>query len=322
MYYGLAPSTRSKNVSTVKQYKQFCQEKQYLPAFPITQRVLAHFIAHEAPKRQATYMNQLIASLKSHQIDCGYDNAIFENDGQIKRILRGVKRVNGLKPKNERLPITRDIVIKLVAQCGTSFNDITMRTAICIAFAGFLRIGEFTYSSWNSSSHELYISRSGVSFDKGSVTLTLPRSKSDPFGKSVPISMPATNDSICPREALKLLLVHFPASANVPLFCQNHQQGYKSGMYFTRDWFLNSLRNLLIKANINPVGYNGHSFRRGAAHSAAAAGMSDEEIKTLGRWKSDSYKLYTGHDDVRRLKLASTVNHNLSSTSTAAPRSK
>ena len=93
-------------------------------------------------------------------------------------------------------------------------------------------------------------------------------------------------------------------------------------MYFTRDWFLNSLRNLLIKANINPVGYNGHSFRRGAAHSAAAAGMSDEEIKTLGRWKSDSYKLYTGHDDVRRLKLASTVNHNLSSTSTAAPRSK
>ena len=134
--------------------------------------------------------------------------------------------------------------------------------------------------------------------------------------------MPANGDSICPWEALKLLLVRFPAPKHAPLFCQNHQHGYLSGMYFTRDWFLDSLRGLLIKAGINPVGYNGHSFRRGAAHSAAAAGMSDEEIETLGRWKSDSYKLYTGRDDVRRLKLASTVTRKLRSSSTAAPRSK
>ena len=131
----------------MKLYKQFCEEKQYLPTLPVTQTALAHFIAHLAPNRQATYMTQLIASLKSHLIDCGYDNSIFENDSQIKRILRGVKKVNGLKPKNERLPITRDIVIKLMAQCDTSFNDITMRTAICVAFAGFLRTDEFMYSN-------------------------------------------------------------------------------------------------------------------------------------------------------------------------------
>lgn len=264
----------------------------------------------------------MIASLKSHQIDYGYDNANFENDIQIKRMLRGVKRVNGLKPKNERLPITRDIVVKLVNQCGTSFNGITMRTAICVAFAGFLRTGEFTYSSWNSSSHDLLISRGGIQFNKGSVTLTLPRSKSDPFGTTVPISMPETRDSICSREALKVLFVRFPAPLDAPLFCQNNPLGYKSRMCFTRDWFLNSLRDLLIKAGINPVGYNGHSFRTGAAHSAAAAGMTDEEIKTLGRWKSDSYRLYMGHNDVRRLKLASKVTYNLRSTATAAPRSK
>jgi hypothetical protein len=66
-----------------------------------------------------------------------------------------------------------------------------------------------------------------------------------------------------------------------------------------------------MKAGISPTGYSGHSFHRGAVHSAAAAGMSSEDIKTLGRWESDSYKLYTRHDDVRCLNLASKVSHKL-----------
>jgi hypothetical protein len=69
LYYGLAASTRAKNLSAVKQYQQFCKEKPYSPVFPISQLALAHFIAHEALKRQASYVTQIIASLKSHQID-------------------------------------------------------------------------------------------------------------------------------------------------------------------------------------------------------------------------------------------------------------
>ncbi|KAI0820425.1 hypothetical protein BC628DRAFT_1276145, partial [Trametes gibbosa] len=38
--------------------------------------------------------------------------------------------------------------------------------------------------------------------------------------------------------------------------------------------------------------YSGHSFRRGAATSAAAVGYADHEIQLLGRWRSDAYKLY------------------------------
>jgi len=300
----------------VRQYEAFCKLHRY-SAFPITQHPLTHFIADEAPKHMAGYMTQLVASLKSHQIDCGHGNEIFQNNEQIKRILRGVKIVSGLKPKIIRLPITKDIVIKLVAQCNSSFNGSTMRAAICTAFAGFLRTGEFTYNLWNSSSHQTQVSRGALKFNKDSVTLTLPKSKTDPFGKGVPISMPATGDSTCPRGALKMLLAKYPAPANAPLFTCNNQFGYRCGMFFTRTWFLNQLRDLLINAGMNPLGYNGHSFRKGAAHSAAAAGMSSEDIKVLGRWKSDAYKLYTGHDDVRRLHLAMQVNTKLQPT---APR--
>ena len=182
--------------------------------------------ANEALKHMVGYMTQLVASLKSHQIDCGHGNEIFQNNEQIKRILRGVKIVSGLKPKIIRLPITKDIVIKLVAQCNSSFNGSTMRAAICTAFAGFLRTGEFTYNLWNSSSHQTQVSRGALKFNKDSVTLTLLKSKTDPFGTGILIPMPATGDSTCPCGALKTLLAKYPAPANAPLFTCNNQFGY------------------------------------------------------------------------------------------------
>ena len=38
--------------------------------------------------------------------------------------------------------------------------------------------------------------------------------------------------------------------------------------------------------------YSGHSFRIGAATTAASVGVEDSLIKTLGRWESSAYLLY------------------------------
>ena len=55
---------------------------------------------------------------------------------------------------------------------------------------------------------------------------------------------------------------------------------------------MQELREALSRAGFDPSLYSGHSFRFGAATTAAAAGIEDALIKTLGRWRSSAYSVY------------------------------
>ena len=52
------------------------------------------------------------------------------------------------------------------------------------------------------------------------------------------------------------------------------------------------LRYLLQQGGINQADYASHSFRVGAATTAAAMGIPAWLIKTLGRWRSNAYMDY------------------------------
>src|SRR4030095_13818511 len=61
---------------------------------------------------------------------------------------------------------------------------------------------------------------------------------------------------------------------------------------FSRGYLIRSIRSALLNAGINPTGFSGHSLHRGAAVSAVAAGIPCDDIKAMGRWKSDAVDLY------------------------------
>ncbi len=97
--------------------------------------------------------------------------------------------------------------------------------------------------------------------------------------------MGVTNSAICPVVAvLRYMVVKGPAEG--PLFC------WENGQYLTRERIVRELRNALRAVGVQAEDYAGHSFRIGAATTAAQRGIQDSLIKTLGRWESFAYILY------------------------------
>ena len=79
--------------------------------------------------------------------------------------------------------------------------------------------------------------------------------------------------------------LHLRRNKPGPLFLR------ENGLPLTRDVFITWLRNNFARLGLKG-NYSGHSFRIGAATTAAAAGIPDHLIKTLGRWLSNAYQIY------------------------------
>ena len=67
---------------------------------------------------------------------------------------------------------------------------------------------------------------------------------------------------------------------------------FRDGSYLSRRSLASNLHALIDMCGLHSKDYNTHSFRIGAATTAAAAGIPSWLIKLLGRWRSDSYESY------------------------------
>ena len=152
-----------------------------------------------------------------------------------------------------------------------------------LAFFGFLRVSEFTCSG--PFDPRLHLSLSDVWFDpSGSIRLLIKSSKTDPCRRGVILSIGPSGNSLCPVSALRHYL-QLRGFVPGPLFVSSH--GCPLSPFLVNSWLRSILATVGIAGN-----YSSHSFRNGAATSAAAAGVPDHLIKTLGRWSSNAYQPY------------------------------
>jgi len=257
-------------------------------------------------------MKLYLAGLKSYQLDLGIECTAFK-DPRLECPIQGIKRDHNQPERRIRTPLTHPHLLAIVTLLPvSSYDNIVLRAAFTLAFAGFLRVGEFTYKE---ADRELGTSYSKWFLTKQSITvaergtfmqLTLPASKTDPFRKGITLTIAASSDTGCPVHAMTRLQGvdhHRPQSA--PLFCIGRDQQQA----FTREHVVRNLQRLATSAGLEQGTWNGHSFRRGAATWAVEMGISDNEIQILGRWRSDAYRAYIEYSAEEQISLSKRFQH-------------
>ena len=117
------------------------------------------------------------------------------------------------------------------------------------------------------------------------VTLHLRQSKTDVFGVGVTIYLACVAGLVCPVKALLPYLVLRGLSPGL-LFL------FRDVSTLSRERLVSAVSSALSSQGLDVSRFNGHSFRVGAATTAAACGMKDSLIQALGRWRSQAFTAY------------------------------
>ena len=191
-----------------------------------------------------------------------------------------------------RLPITPFILRKVRAVWSEEAKNpdyIMLWAASTLCFFGFFRAGEITTPSDSSYDPGNHLSLDDIAVDipeaPSMLQVHLKVSKTDPFRKGIDVYIGRTRDDLCPVAAMMAYLAVRGKKIG-PLF------SFKDGRVLSRPRFVDCIRAALSKAGFDPQKYAGHSFRSGAATTAAQCGLNDATIKLLGRWQSCAYLLY------------------------------
>ena len=138
--------------------------------------------------------------------------------------------------------------------------------AVCTCFFGFLRSGEVvvpTDGGYDPSIHLLFGDiRLDNARDPQFLEVMIKASKTDPFRQGVKVYLGRTDADICPVAAVLGYMAQRGTDSG-PFF------RYTTDRVLTRERFVRDVRSALQAAGIQPQGYSGHSFRIGAATTAA-----------------------------------------------------
>ena len=137
--------------------------------------------------------------------------------------------------------------------------------------------------------HQFHLTHTHIQFNSNhSVALTLPSSKTESYHReaTIPLASSPNLSPLCPVTALHSLYSLYPHPPTHPLFSCPY------GQSFNEQFLIAKIRELLLHAGIPSLGFSGHSIRKGAAVTAALNGVSRDDIKLLGHWKSDAVDNY------------------------------
>lgn len=283
LWCGLKPDTRRSYSAAVRSYESFCRLQQLTP-WPASRLSLGTWVVQRAFGGNLEGQGQVagdtiqkyLAALRSVHVDRGEPVEVFD-DHHVRRLVQGARNLFPARAREQRLPITKDVLYRILqpAACQSEHpvDTANLNAAFSMAFAGFLRMGEFTYTPEQLRDERRLATekptRRCVTLSRSldHYRLLLPRSKTDTSNAGVQVVIASARDGCCPTEHLLNLYRQDPQPANAPLFRLHDKP-------FSRQNVVQLLRNWLRRCNIaTPEKYKGHSFRRGAAETAHDNGL-------------------------------------------------
>ena len=291
---GLAPSTRRTYGLAQRRYLSFCSHHHFTP-IPSSEQLLCQFAAHLAVSGlQASTIKCYLSAIRQLHIAQGLGDPGIGSMAKLEQVVRGIKsnQAKHGKQKSPRLPITPEILLRIkgVWERESPARDKAMLwAAASLCFFGFLRSGEVCIPAEKAFDEGAHLSMKDVQVDNlanpQTMQVKIKASKTDPFRQGVLVYVGRTNKPLCPVSALLAYMV-MRGKGPGPLFI------FQDGKPLSRPRFVTEIKRALSAAGIDPKPYSGHSFRIGAAMTAANQGVEDSTIKMLGRWKSSAYQRY------------------------------
>ena len=289
-----ANSTHSTYITAMNAFGDFCSDYQYDSRVPPNVERIAQFIAYLSWRGYAASTIQTyISGLSFYLQVAGLEDVT--KSFIVSCLLEGCKRRN--VRRDTRCPITLSLLGQILRAlsyvCKSDYEVLMYSAAFLVAFHGFLRVGEFTVSSRKHDGQQLGVSDVRVTGEAPNrkVVLRLRSSKTDQRGRGCLIYIPEVHSEFCPVKAVVAYMSCRPSVGHA--FFQTF-----GALPLTRYEFGKMIKRCMKFWSLPTECFSSHSFRIGAATFAAMSGCSDEQIQSMGRWSSNTFRRYIRIDMV------------------------
>lgn len=307
-----------------KVMKRLTDHARQLRLDPCSTEALDHYVAWRVKcgRASSTILKEISALRQLGQVQ-------MHSDLEMRRLIQSVRRLADC-PSESVDPITLSEMRLLRDQTigprwrndgsETSHRQLRNWTFFLLAFVGMFRSKELLELRWDDIVLTWHLGGESLdlAFDARPppraqlvhATLYVLQSKMDVDAKGEPVRIRADVDyglRFCPVHLLlELRTLARPGQEHV--FAETRRNYAPKGLGY--DCFLNAFKDNLRDAGVPPSRLQRlalHSFRRGGATAAAAAGASIRQIKAHGRWRSDVAYIYALVSDAETTTLTGTL---------------
>ena len=286
-----APSTHRAYEQGVRAFEQFCVALSLPCKWPVPKEHIPHFVAFLSleGKALATVKNYLAALAAKHKINEWPDPT---DTWIVKKLLKGF----GRRPASQdaRKPITfdrlKEIMAVLTHVCFDTYETTLFRAVYSAAFFGMFRVSELLGQIPAVKGGRPPMQFRDMKLNAPNIELKLRASKTDQEGRGISVVLDRVkNVTVCPVQAMESY-VRSRGQAEGNLFL------HKNGKPLTVSQFQGVLTKAVTFLQWKPYGFGTHSFRIGAATTAAINKVPEAVIQRKGRWKSNAFKAYLRED--------------------------